>query len=135
MLAAMTALIGEYLEDYSVVNLKQVRPQFEPIEIVEGQSAVLFNSLGSDRFEAVRYRVGSEEGTGQALVSKFGFACLDKRSLEESKTSLELTIEETKEGYLVENRYYKVLVGTDGQIHSWLDKRTRHEPRELCRPG
>lgn len=134
---AMAALIGEYLEDYSIIRLEQLRPQFEEISFEnEGQSAVLFNTLGQDRFEAVRYRVGEEaRGTGQALVSKFGFACVDKRSLEESKSSLELSVEETKEGYKVVNRYYKIVIGTDGQIHSWLDKRPRGEPRELCRAG
>jgi len=60
---AVEALVGEYLEDYEILRLQQVRPQFEDLILDnESQSAVLLNTLTFDRFETLRYKVGDATG-------------------------------------------------------------------------
>jgi alpha-mannosidase len=44
-----------------------------------------------------------------------------------------LSFEESKNGWNVENRYYKIKLAKDGSIHSWRDKRTKNFEREICR--
>lgn len=48
-------------------------------------------------------------------------------------TTQALSFEETKSGFNVENRYYKINLARDGSIHSWKDKRTKNFEREICR--
>ncbi len=67
------------------------------------------------------------------MVSKLGLLCIDKVSLEASKSSLSISFVKIAKGYSVTSKFYEILIGEDGQIHSWLDRRTKHQPRELCR--
>ena len=43
--------------------------------------------------------------------------------------------EEGQQGFKIENRYYEIILNKEGSITSWLDKRTKNAPRQLCKPG
>lgn len=74
------------------------------------------------------------------MSEAFGFTIIDESFLQKSSEQLgasQLHLEELKEedSYLIENRFYKIKLGHDGQIHSWRDKRTKNFEREICRKG
>ena len=114
---------------YSSLSFRQVRPQIDNFKLSANQSAVLFNPLTVERFE----RLSTETTEGQVLIPKLGFAFVNQKHLEHSMSTQALSFEEGKDGFAVENRYYKIQLAKDGSIHSWKDKRTKNFEREICR--
>ncbi len=63
-----------------------------------------------------------------------GFTLLDQKYLQASVANESLKIN-TESGIEIDNRFYSIRLGRDGRISSWLDKRTKNAPRQICREG
>jgi hypothetical protein len=81
-----------------------VRPQIDTFKLTSNQTAIFFNPLTVERFE----KISSETTEGQVLIPKLGFALVNQKHLEHSMSTQALSFEESKNGWNVENRYYKI---------------------------
>lgn len=72
------------------------------------------------------------------MIDGLGFTLIDDKFLTKSSEFSDQNLVEIKEGetnYIVNNRYYSIIIGKDGKIYSWKDKRTKNNEREICQEG
>ena len=111
-----------------------MRPNFDDINFDnDTQQGFILNTQGFDRFEHFICNFGQNKVEGNALISKFGFATINKKDLENSMSVSSLTMTENPDHFSIENRYYTIKLSRDGSIHSWKDKRTKNFHREICK--
>ena len=80
---------------------------------------------------------GKETTQGYAMLKSLSLSLITREFLQRSQVtgSMKVTEVEGNTGYQIENRYYKITLGKDGRISSWLDKRTKNAFREIARKG